>query len=596
MALPIETCINIVFNNGDVRPITNFQAWIIKEFNVVAPDGTTIERRLIIEGKIGDKMLPPINVNSTELSGTDWVLRHWGFMLGLEVYPVHNAAKHLQSAIARASTKLESTTYLQGMGFNTVRGELMYTAGAGSISSTGNCPGLLSKLAHPLHLFAGGMPTKNRVRLKNAFLALQNLRDVSSVHPFIGTLLIASMFRPILSIFDRTDYSIWLVGLSGAFKSSIAALVMNFYGKEFTVNSMPANWIDTLASLEEKMGLVRHAPLCIDDYLEEGPHSSDYVTKAHSLIRMTGDGTIKGKMQSSKELKSGDLLTALPLITAELLPRQLESSALNRCILCPVLEGEILPETLTRLQGLAHRGAYLQIASNFIQYVIQHRDFLSKEFHGLLENEHEIFRNELGSNSHARQPRNFASLMLGIHGMLYFAETHDLLTPAECNSIELRCREDLVSLAKRQNQLHETTSLGELFIRRLQSALLRGKCYVRIYSTGAMPDPDIASSLGWHEGKPNGLHIGWYVPTSRMLYLRDDDAGNVHRLLLDLDKRLRQDKKGIGETSNRLGRFLIENQIHGGSESARDNNKLRRTPCGEHGGKQSVIAIQFPLD
>ncbi len=367
---------------------------------------------------------------------------------------------------------------------------------------------------------------------------------------------------------------------------------MNFFGKEFDDQTMPANWRDSLPTLEKKATLVRHAPICIDDYLESGPDSNVYVEKGHALIRIIGDGNASGKMEGTKDIRSIEPLTCLAISTAETLPRNLEESAFNRCVICPVLEGEIDSNTLFDLQKYGKAGAYCRLAGTFIQFVIKESENLDSVLRKLYEQERMVFREALGTNTHARQPDNFASLMLGIHGMLLFAKKLNLLPREERYSVKKQCRADLVKLANAQKKLQKLSLLGEIIVQRLKGAFLKGRCYVRLYQRGSKPVFDIERQLGWNNSEHGELHIGWYDLEKRLLYLRVDKSGEVLRFFCGLDQRI---DKAIGASPKMLGKVLLAEKLLGKREQARGTNSVRITPHGENGGPQPVYAIHFSL-
>ncbi len=579
----------------DPQPVSNFIARIVKEANFVDPKGSTIERLLKIEGQCGVDELPQITVKSTELANAEWPHHHWGYNNGIEVYPIHNAPKHLQSAVRRESSDIKSFTFINAMGFCRVAGRYVYATNNRSITESGSVSPLRSRMKRPLDLYEIRKPTKNRKRLKKAFFELLRILDISETQGFVGVLLLASMFRPVLNIYERTDILIWLIGPSGAFKSTIAALAMCFYGERFDAKSLTANWLDSLASLEEKLSVVRQALICVDDYLEEGPNASSYRSKAHTIIRMIGDGTPKGKMLAVGNLKDGELLTALPLITAEKLPRHLERSALNRCVLCSIHEGEIDIELLTTLQASAGHGVFSQVAANYIQYVMKNGEECRQALYDDYRDERPHFE-RVNNSRHLRQPENLTSIMVAVKSAFRFALAEELIPLDQCMEYEDRCRTELLQLASMQAGLHHSTPLVDVFMQQLYSAFLQGSCHARIYPNGSPPSASRAPQLGWSDRAPGGLHIGWYDPGKELLYFRIADEAIILRFLRGLDRRLTDDRHGIGQSLTSFAKFLIDGGIYGGGERSRETYKLRKTPLGENGGKQSVIAILFPLN
>ncbi len=588
-----ETVLYHPFQSGERKPIANFRAWMVEEKSIENASGEIVERLVLIQGEIGNKLLPRVWVNALDLSKPNWPEQLWGFASGVMVYPLYNAGTHLKTAIRAASSDIRVSRLLRGMGFNDLLGEQVYTTLSGSVSEGPFLGSFSSNLNSPLNLYDVGEPLEELYRTKKALSLALKLLEISSEHGYIGTLLVAIAFRSVLTRFIRTDYITWFVGFSGAFKSSGVAVTLNFFGKAFDDQTMPAYWADSLATLERKTTLVRHAPICIDDYLESGPNANKYVEKGHAIIRTVGDGNASGKMEGTKDIRATEPLTCLVISTAETLPRNLEESAFNRCVICPVLEGEIDSKTLGSLQKHGKAGAYRRLAGTFIRYVIQEGEHLDTVLRELNEQERIAFRDALGTNTHARQPDNFASLMLGILGMLLFAENFNLLPSTRRNAIEKQCRSDLIKLAQSQEKLQKLSFLGEIIVQRLKGAFLESRCYVRIYQNGSKPDLDVERQLGWKNAQCGELHIGWYDLEKKLLYLRVDKSGEVLRFVCGLDQRI---DKAIGASQRMLGKILLAEKLLGKREQARDTNSVRITPHGENGGPQSVYAIRFSLD
>lgn len=588
-----ETVMYASFQSGEKKPITNFRAWIVEEKSIETASGKIVERCVLIEGKIGNKELPRVWVNALDLSKPNWPEQHWGFSSGVIIYPLNNAGNHLKTAIRAASSTIRTSRFFRGMGFNDLLGEVVYTTLSGSVRKRGFLSNFSSDLNSPLNLYDVGEPLKELDRIKKAFSLGLKLLNISSEHGYVGTLLVAIAFRSILTRYIRTDFIVWFVGFSGVFKSSGVAVLMNFFGKEFGDATMSANWNDSPPTLEKKATVVRNAPICYDDYLESGPKSSIYIEKAVSIIRMIGDGNVSGKMDGTKDIRSTEPLTCLAVSTAETLPRNLEESALNRCVICPILEGEIEPKTLEILQRHGKSGAYRRLAGTFVQHVIREDENLGATLSELYEKERIAFRKALDANTHARQPDNFASLMLGIHGMLHFSERFNLLPGSKRKAYEKQSRANFIELAQTQKRLQKLSLLGEVIIQRLKGGFLRGRCYVRVYRNGNKPDFDIERRLGWQNGQCGELHIGWYDLEKMLLYMRAVNSVEVLSFLCGLDHRI---DKAIGASPRMLGKVLLAEKLLGKREQARDTNSVRITPRGENGGPQSVYAIRFSLE
>ncbi len=110
------------FQSGEKKPIANFRAWIVEEKSIENASGKIVERLVLIEGEIGNKLLPRVWVNTLDLSKPSWPEQQWGFASGVMVFPLHNAGKHLLTAIREESPSFQVSRLLCSMGFNDLLG------------------------------------------------------------------------------------------------------------------------------------------------------------------------------------------------------------------------------------------------------------------------------------------------------------------------------------------------------------------------------------------------------------------------------------------------------------------------------------------
>ena len=83
----------------------------------------------------------------------------------------------------------------------------------------------------------------------------------------IGCPLLAAVYR---AAFGKVDFSLFLAGPSGVFKTALAALCQQHFGAEMDVHALPAHFGSTANALEELAFQAKDALLVVDDFVPTG--------------------------------------------------------------------------------------------------------------------------------------------------------------------------------------------------------------------------------------------------------------------------------------------------------------------------------------
>src|SRR5690606_22329195 len=83
------------------------------------------------------------------------------------------------------------------------------------------------------------------------------------------------------------DFVMFLWGVSGAFKTALAAVFQRFFGQRLGEHNLPGGWNSTSNATEAILSSVRDAVVVVDDYVPEGSDAdrSRTESKAASVIR-----------------------------------------------------------------------------------------------------------------------------------------------------------------------------------------------------------------------------------------------------------------------------------------------------------------------
>jgi hypothetical protein len=157
-------------------------------------------------------------------------------------------------------------------------------------------------------------------------------------------------------------FALWLVGLTGAGKSFLAKLAMNFFG-DFPVSSGRfATWSSTPNYLQRQGYFFRNSLFLVDDYKPEVPH--------YSIVRILqtyADGTARGRLKSDATTNLSRPIRGLLVCTGEDVPEH-SASAMARSLVVKVPQRE---KDLTRgNRCVVECGNYGGVMADFIRWLI----------------------------------------------------------------------------------------------------------------------------------------------------------------------------------------------------------------------------------
>ncbi len=204
----------------------------------------------------------PVTIPAEEFNARG--LDKWIHKLGRQAMVEVGEAGHLINAVKKLSYHTQDIAVFECTGWRKINGVYRYLH-----------PGLTDIL---VELPGGGelnaiqlppLATTAEARLA-AICALFNLRNISRNNPLIGYTAMAGVFLAALGV--RPDVVILLTGMSGTFKSAVAAAMQNAFaaGAPFRFDRLPANWSNTGLSLRLMMFAAKDAVFVVDEHRVKG--------------------------------------------------------------------------------------------------------------------------------------------------------------------------------------------------------------------------------------------------------------------------------------------------------------------------------------
>ncbi|MBK9386554.1 MAG: hypothetical protein IPN34_17210 [Planctomycetes bacterium] len=452
-------------------PLTNFTARVISEIH--RDDGLEVTREFEIEAQL-DGATYTFTVPAASFATMAWPAAELGVKAIL--YPGASIKDHARAAIQFLSGGALKRTIYCHLGWRSIPGlGWIYLFEGGFISphppewpqwpqffveTTLACGDKKFALPKPPE----GSDATKAVRASLRFLSLGPDR--------ITFPLYAGLWR---ASTDTVDFALFVFGLTGVFKTQLAALIQSHWGAGLDAQHLPGSWTSTSNALEKQAFLLANAVFVIDDFCPVG-NSSDQQRAYRDLdriLRALGNHAGRGRMRADGSLRPTYVPQSLIVITGEELPAR--QSALARTLTIQVCGGEIAPEALTHAQHDAASGLYAGALAAFLRWASSRLD----ELRAWLGVRRQELRDQLRrSTNHRRTPTTIADLKAGFELFLRFATEIAAVTRAEARRLDERCWEALLEAAAAHADHIQASEPAQEFLDRIRSALSSGKAHL----------------------------------------------------------------------------------------------------------------------
>ncbi len=173
------------------------------------------------------------------------------------------------------------------------------------------------------------------------------------------------------ALFGSCESVLWLVGRTGVFKSELAALAQQHYGRGMDARHFPQNWASTANDIELTLFAAKDALAVVDDFAPGITRGSrqELENKAERVVRGAGNAAGRGRMTADGRQRPDRPPRAQVIITGEDLPAL--HSIRARALIVPVAEGDVDKALLTEAQETARTGVYEHALAGFIMWMAE---------------------------------------------------------------------------------------------------------------------------------------------------------------------------------------------------------------------------------
>ena len=336
---------------------------------------------------------------------------------------------------------------------------------------------------------------------------LASLLESKLVPADILSPLVAYVFLSPLIEFLRNagcvpKFVLFLVGKTGSRKSTLAALMLSFFGR-FTATELPLSFRDTANSIIYNAFTLKDVPTVIDDFHPADNQEGKKLTAtAQSIMRSYGDRQGRGRLKADATPMESRPPQGNAILTGEY-PPDIGQSGTARYLALELKESDVDLKVLSLFQKEAARGTFQNCTYGYLQFLKE--TFLcdeetTAEFEKALTFTFEGRRNfflESGIRCHGRVPEMVAHLELSMKILLMFLESRNALSAERYEEITQKFTCIMYRIASRQAENIEQDKPTHIFIRKLYSLIESGQAV--IYKRNVRNDYSPTNFVGYED-------------------------------------------------------------------------------------------------
>ena len=472
--LPFEIRDNCLYvttiskRGSSTTKVCNFVPRIVSEKTV--DDGAVTEKTLVLSGTHADgSTLPPVEVNGADLSNFNWLLDKWGAKCIIEVG--QRCKDHLRYYIQTTSEYAEQLTEYHVTGWKKIDGEWHFLLpGDDSLNVT---------LKGKLRYYCGERNwSKTDLHTAKLLYTMPPARK-EIIHPLLAFAFLTPLNEFLRQAGCMPKFTLFLTGRTGTRKSTIAALILSFFGK-FTSTDLPMSFQDTANSITANAFTLKDVLTCIDDfYPSDNAEMKKLNTTAQKIMRAYGDRTGRGRMRADCTLMENRPPQGNAIITGELRP-DVGESGIARYFPLELKDGDVNLAYLTEYQEEAAQGVYRRTMYAYTEWLKRRficDDDHEEKFVKRLRELYDFYRSDFlshGVKCHGRLPEIVACLMIGMRFFLYFLKENGVIFQDEKDEEIKNFSELLLRVAAQQAVDIEYEKPANIFVRKLYALMESG--------------------------------------------------------------------------------------------------------------------------
>ena len=238
------------------QEVTNFWARITAE--TVFDDGAERWTHYEITAQVRRPRGPEITftVPAADFAALAWVDTQLGALAVIAAGATNRLVTTAIKERSIAAGRVERREVFAHLGWRKLGERWVYLTGSGALGSEGVVEGI--EVQPPARLGRYGLEIGDARAAMQASLKLLLLAPARVMVPIWATI-----WRP---LFGSCESVLWLVGRTGVFKSELAALAQQHYGRGMDARHFPQNWASTANDIELTLFAAKDALAVVDDF------------------------------------------------------------------------------------------------------------------------------------------------------------------------------------------------------------------------------------------------------------------------------------------------------------------------------------------
>ncbi len=419
------------------------------------------------------RALPEITVPAEEVEGLGWIVKRWGMDCILE--PGLKTKTSVWNALQTTALNAEKITVFSTTGWKQIDGEWRFLM-PGDDRFTVELPGKM----HGYSMARNYEPPDIHTA---ASLLWQPLAPEEIILPLLSFTFLSPLNHFLKEAGCEPKFVMLLSGKTGSRKSTLAALMLSFFGK-FTASELPLSFRDTANSILYNAFALKDVLTVIDDL-----HPSSRVEEqkmngtAQAVMRAYGDRTGKGRLRADATPMESRPPQGNAIVTAEFTP-DIGESGTARYFALELKEKDVDLEVLSAFQKEAADGTLQRCMFAYTEWVRE--SFLFSEeaeadFKKFLHSRFIFYRDSFrgsGIHCHGRVPETVAQLEIGMEFLLRFLHEEGGFADGWCRKVFENFQKILSRLAQNQTESIDGDKPTHVFIRKLYALLESNQAYV----------------------------------------------------------------------------------------------------------------------
>lgn len=553
-------CLMRIKGSGDKREyitLSNFVPVPLEE--ITRDDGMSVEKLFTLTAYVrGGIKLPVVTIPAAKFNAMNWLAEVWGF--AANCYPGSGTKDYLRHAITEAGGKhVKRRSIYTHTGWRKISGIWVYLYHGGAVGGDNVSVELEPGLVR--YLLPAASPEADYKEAAGQSLELLSIAPLEIVMPLLALVYLSPLNEPLRKVGIEPSFILFLLGMSGSFKSTLAALFLSHFGT-FSSKTLPGSFRDTPNSLERRGFLLKDILTVIDDYFPSTSRieGQKMESTAQAITRAYGDRTGRTRMNADTSLKAGYIPRGNLIITGEDTPN-IGQSGIARHLVLEVKRGEINQDRLTICQ--ANAASLAMSMRGYLEWLQPQMETLPEKLNTMFVG----YRNSAqSSGQHARMPEAVAWLQVGIQMAVNYFQDAGAMDSIQAYEMQLQAWNIFIGQAEKQSQRIEEDRPVRKFLDAVRDLLAAKTIYTVVDTASADVEFISPGFVGYRDDQfyyflPDIIHKevfkhystkGELFHISKKMLLKHLEAEGIIRTVDENGRRVRTPLKRTGSKINRM--------------------------------------------